>query len=66
MAWELWSTFSWSARRRSILSLMAWREARIFTEIDPGLLKLLRQAPELAVASAALHGKVRLYPGEGS
>jgi hypothetical protein len=45
---------------------MAWREARIFTEIDPGLLKLLRQAPELAVASAALHGKVRLYPGEGS
>jgi len=29
MAWELRSTFSWSASRRSILSLRAWREARI-------------------------------------
>ena len=28
MAWELRSTFSWRVRRRSILSLMAWRKAR--------------------------------------
>ena len=27
MAWELRSTWSWSASRRSILSLMAWRWA---------------------------------------
>lgn len=29
MAWELGSTFLWTASRRSVFSLMAWGEARI-------------------------------------
>ena len=39
---------------------------KVFEQIDPELLKLVRQATELAAASAALHRKVKLYLGEGS
>ena len=39
---------------------------KVFEGIDPELLKLVRQALELALASGALHRKVKLCLGEGS